>query len=625
MCGITGYVGNKNAVPILLEGLLKLEYRGYDSAGIALLKNGVMRVCKKKGRVGTLAEEVGGMKFSANTGISHTRWATHGGVTDANAHPHVSSDGNFALVHNGIIENYEGIKNFLSAKGYSFSSQTDSEALVNLIAYHYAHRTDDAAENRFMEAVRKALLHVEGTYGIAVLCRFNDGEIVAARKGSPLLIGVGGNERLVSSDVLGFAGRASNVIYLEDNQIASVTADNCDIVTIGNKPVSYTVGEIDWKLESAELGDCRHFMQKEIMEQPTVLENAIRGRISDDNSTAVLNGLNMTPTQMRQIDRILFCACGTAWHACLVAEYLIEKYARIPVEVEYASEFRYRNAPIDKNTLVFVISQSGETIDTLEALRESKRKGFKTLAITNSVGSTISRESDGGLYQYAGKEVGVASTKAFTSQIAICLLIALYIGRMRDLSFSDGRAIVDAIKSLPAVVAEVLKLAPRIEKIAKKYAKFSDFLFVGRLSEFPVALEGALKLKEISYIHAEGYPAAEMKHGPIALVSPECPSVVFATSDEILSKVVSNAQEIKARKGPIIAVTDRPEAFEGIADDIVAVPKVHDCIKTVVATIPIQLLAYYVALERGCDVDQAPKSRQGSDSGVGRPPYGAGA
>lgn len=604
MCGITGYVGNKNAVPILLEGLLKLEYRGYDSAGIALLKNGVMRVCKKKGRVGTLAEEVGGMKFSANTGISHTRWATHGGVTDANAHPHVSSDGNFALVHNGIIENYEDIKNFLSAKGYSFSSQTDSEALVNLIAYHYAHRTDDDSENRFMEAVRKALLHVEGTYGIAVLCRFNDGEIVAARKGSPLLIGVGRNERLVSSDVLGFAGRASNVIYLEDNQIASVTADNCDIVTIGNKPVSYTVGEIDWKLESAELGDCRHFMQKEIMEQPTVLENAIRGRISDDNSTAVLNGLNMTPTQMRQIDRILFCACGTAWHACLVAEYLIEKYARIPVEVEYASEFRYRNAPIDKNTLVFVISQSGETIDTLEALRESKRKGFKTLAITNSVGSTISRESDGGLYQYAGKEVGVASTKAFTSQIAICLLIALYIGRMRDLSFSDGRAIVDAIKSLPAVVAEVLKLAPRIEKIAKKYAKFSDFLFVGRLSEFPVALEGALKLKEISYIHAEGYPAAEMKHGPIALVSPECPSVVFATSDEILSKVVSNAQEIKARKGPIIAVTNRPEAFEGIADDIVAVPNVHDCIKTVIATIPIQLLAYYVALERGCDVDK---------------------
>lgn len=604
MCGITGYVGSKNAVPILLEGLLKLEYRGYDSAGIALLKNGILRVCKKKGRVGTLAEEVRKMNFSANTGISHTRWATHGGVTDANAHPHVSSDGNFALVHNGIIENFENIKNFLLTKGYTFSSQTDSEVLVNLIAYHYSQRTDENTENRFMEAVRKALLHVEGTYGIAVLCRFNDGEIVAARKGSPLLIGVGKNERLVSSDVLGFAGRASNVIYLEDNQIALVTVDSCDIVTICNKPINYTVSEIDWNLESADLGNCKHYMQKEIMEQPAVLENAIRGRISDDGSTAVLNGLNMTPADMRQIDRILFCACGTAWHACLVAEYLIEKYARIPVEVEYASEFRYRNAPLDKNTLVFVISQSGETIDTLQALRESKRKGFKTLAITNSVGSTISRESDGGLYQYAGKEVGVASTKAFTSQIAICLLIALYIGRMRDLSFYDGRLIVDAIKSLPSLAAKVLKLAPSIEKIAKKYAHFSDFLFVGRLSEFPVALEGALKLKEISYIHAEGYPAAEMKHGPIALVSPECPTVVLATSDEILPKVVSNAQEIKARKGPIIAITNRPEAFEGIADDIISIPDAHDCVKAIIATIPIQLLAYYIAVQRGCDVDK---------------------
>lgn len=604
MCGITGYVGSKNAVPILLEGLLKLEYRGYDSAGIALLKNGILRVCKKKGRVGTLAEEVRKMNFSANTGISHTRWATHGGVTDANAHPHVSSDGNFALVHNGIIENFENIKNFLLTKGYTFSSQTDSEVLVNLIAYHYSQRTDENTENRFMEAVRKALLHVEGTYGIAVLCRFNDGEIVAARKGSPLLIGVGKNERLVSSDVLGFAGRASNVIYLEDNQIALVTAESCDIVTICNKPINYTVSEIDWNLESADLGNCKHYMQKEIMEQPAVLENAIRGRISDDGSTAVLNGLNMTPADMRQIDRILFCACGTAWHACLVAEYLIEKYARIPVEVEYASEFRYRNAPLDKNTLVFVISQSGETIDTLQALRESKRKGFKTLAITNSVGSTISRESDGGLYQYAGKEVGVASTKAFTSQIAICLLIALYIGRMRDLSFYDGRLIVDAIKSLPSLAAKVLKLAPSIEKIAKKYAHFSDFLFVGRLSEFPVALEGALKLKEISYIHAEGYPAAEMKHGPIALVSPECPTVVLATSDEILPKVVSNAQEIKARKGPIIAITNRPEAFEGIADDIISIPDAHDCVKAIIATIPIQLLAYYIAVQRGCDVDK---------------------
>jgi len=604
MCGITGYIGNRDATPILLEGLRKLEYRGYDSAGLALLNNGVMDVQKKKGRVAVLAEVMRLHPFAAHMGISHTRWATHGGVTDANAHPHISSDGNFALVHNGIIENYDNIKKFLIGQGYTFKSETDTEALVNLIAYHHDKRTDATSENRFLEAVRKALLHVEGTYGIAVMSKLYKNELIAARKGSPLLIGVGKNERLISSDVLGFAGRATNVIYLEDGQVASVTADNCDIVTIGNTQIECQIKEIDWALETADLGTASHYMEKEIFEQPKALEDAIRGRISDDNSTAVLNGLNMTPNELRQIDRILFCACGTAWHACLVAEHLIEKYARIPVEVEYASEFRYRNSPLDKNTLVFVVSQSGETIDTLEALRESKRKGFKTLAITNAVGSTISRESDGGLYQYAGKEVGVASTKAFTSQVIICLLIALYIGRMRDLSFSEGKEIVEAIKQAPSIVGEVLKKAKEIEIIAKKYAKFHDFLFLGRLSEFPVALEGALKLKEISYIHAEGYPAAEMKHGPIALVSPECPTVIFANSGDIISKVVSNAQEIKARKGPIIAITDSPELFKDLADDIISLPKVHDSIKTIIATIPIQMLAYYVALERGCDVDK---------------------
>ena len=604
MCGITGYIGCRDATPILIEGLLKLEYRGYDSAGIALLENGTLDVKKKKGRVSVLAEELGRHPFHATVGISHTRWATHGGVTDANAHPHVSSDGNFALVHNGIIENYENIKKFLIGKGYTFSSQTDSEVLVNLIAYHYKNLTSDNDQNRFLEAVRKTLRHIEGTYGIAVLSKFSPDEMIAARKGSPLLIGIGKNEYLVSSDVLGFAGRAANVIYLEDGQIASITRDNCDIITNGNAPVDVCVNEIDWELENAELGGFKSYMEKEIFEQPKALENAIRGRISDDLSTSVLSGLNITPNELRQFDRILFCACGTAWHACLVAEYLIEKYARIPVEVEYASEFRYRNAPIDKNTLVFVISQSGETLDTLEALRESKRKGFRTLAITNSVGSTISRESDGGLYQYAGKEVGVASTKAFTSQITICLLVALYIGRMRDLSFAAGREIVKAINNLPHTVDEILAKAPEIEKIAKKYAKFEDFLFLGRLAEFPVALEGALKLKEISYIHAEGYPAAEMKHGPIALVCPECPSVMLANSEDIALKIVSNAQEVKARKGPIIAVTDQPELFRGIADDIIAMPKVHESIRCITATVPLQLLAYYIARERGCDVDK---------------------
>ncbi len=604
MCGITGYIGSREAAPILIEGLRKLEYRGYDSSGIALLRGNTMSVHKKKGRVSVLADEIQNHPFHATTGISHTRWATHGGVTDANAHPHVSSDGDFAMVHNGIIENYEYIRNFLLGQGYTFSSQTDSEALVNLISYHYNKRTGENTPNRFLEAVRKALLHVEGTYGIAVISRLAPGEIIAARKGSPLLIGVGKNEMLISSDVLGFAGRANNVIYLDDGQVASITPDNCDIITIGNKQIECEIKEIDWALENADLGNYSHYMEKEIYEQPKALEDAIRGRISDDNSTAVLSGLNMSPNELRQIDRILFCACGTAWHACLVAEYLIEKYARIPVEVEYASEFRYRSAPLDKNTLVFVISQSGETIDTLEALRESKRKGFRTLAITNSVGSTISRESDGGLYQYAGKEVGVASTKAFTSQVIICLLIALYMGRMRDLSFPDGKEIVAAIKSVPQIASKVLELAPMIKETAKKYSKYDDFLFLGRLSEFPVALEGALKLKEISYIHAEGYPAAEMKHGPIALVCPECPTVIFANSEDILPKLVSNAQEIKARKGPLIAVTDSPKAFEGIADDIIELPKVHDSIKPIIATIPVQLLAYYVAIERGCDVDK---------------------
>ncbi len=604
MCGITGYIGKRDATPILIEGLKKLEYRGYDSAGIALLDHGEMSVRKKKGRVDVLANEMAKAPFKANLGISHTRWATHGGVTDANAHPHVSSDGNFAIVHNGIIENFENMKSFLTKRGYTFKSQTDSEALVNLIAYHYDQRTDASSENRFLEAVRKALMHVEGTYGIAVISKLYPNEIIAARKGSPLLIGIGKDERLVSSDVLGFAGRANNVIYLEDGQVASITIDNCDIISIGNNPIEYTVKEIDWEMENADLDGASHYMQKEIFEQPKAIENAIRGRISDDQSTAILQGLNMTPAELRQIDRIIFCSCGTAWHACLVAEQLIERYARIPVEVEYASEFRYRNTPIEKNTLVFVLSQSGETIDTLEALRESQRKGFKTLAITNSIASTISRESDGGLYQYAGKEVGVASTKAFTSQVAICLLIALYIGRMRDLSFSTGKEIVTAIKNLPAMIEETLKQAENIKAIAKKYAHNNDFLFLGRLDEFPVALEGALKLKEISYIHAEAYPAGEMKHGPIALICPECPSVMFANSEDVLSKIISNAQEIKARKGDIIAITCFPEAFKDLADDIIALPKTHESVRTIIATIPAQLFAYYVAIERGCDVDK---------------------
>lgn len=604
MCGITGYVGKKNAAPILIEGLRKLEYRGYDSAGIALLKNGVFSIDKKKGFVSETEKLYNKNPFYANLGISHTRWATHGKVTDINAHPHMSSDGMFAMVHNGVIENYEQMRNFLKTKGYTFKTETDSECLVNLIAYHYA-KEPKTTQDRFYEAVRKALMHVEGTYGIGVLCKDFDDRLIAARKGSPLIIGVGHNERLIASDVLGFAGEAQNVIYLEDNQIANITADSCEISTINSEEVSAKMSEIDWDLENSDLGEYKHYMQKEIFEQPESIANAIRGRIDDDSATAVLNGLNMTPNELRNIDRIIFCACGTAWHACLEAEYIIEKYARIPVEVEYASEFRYRNAPIDKNTLVFVISQSGETIDTLAALRESKRKGYKTLAITNVVGSTIARESDGGLFQYAGREVGVASTKAFTSQIVLVSLIALYFGRMRDMSFGQGKDFIDALKALPEAVRETLKCAPKMQAIAKKYAKSCDFLFLGRQFQFPIALEGALKLKEISYIHAEGYPAAEMKHGPIALVCPECPTVIIATRGDIFQKVISNAEEIKARKGPVIIVTDCPESFpEGLADEMVCVPKTMDALTSVLTTIPLQFLAYYTTLEKGYNVDR---------------------
>jgi len=589
-----------------LEGLKRLEYRGYDSAGIAVEQKGRFVVVKKAGRVENLVKAAAAVKLSAHAGIAHTRWATHGAVTDANAHPHLSSDGKIALCHNGVIENYLGIKKFLENQGFTFQSETDTEVLANLIAYHYRKEPEDEGKNRFLVAVRKALLHVEGTYGIAVLCVNNPNEVVGARKGSPLVVGVGHGENMLASDVSAFIGRTQNVIYLDDGQVVHFTAADFSITTIADEAVDPVIAKVDWEIEQAELGRFAHYMEKEIFEQPMALENAIRGRFSDDQSTAKFGGLNMESRELRQVDRILFCACGTAWHACLVAEYLIERFARLPVEVEYASEFRYRNAPLDKNTLVFVISQSGETIDTLEALREAKRKGFRTLAITNVVGSSIARETDGGIYQHAGPEIGVASTKAFTSQILLAAMMALYLGRARSLSFPEGREMVEALRTVPGLASQVLDQADKIKAIAKKYAKSEDFLFLGRLAMFPIALEGALKLKEISYIHAEGYPAAEMKHGPIALISPECPSVFLAQSGDVLKKVISNIQEIRARKGPVIAITcaSREEFPDHLADDIIRLPQAHECVQPILYTIPIQLLAYYIALERKCDVDK---------------------
>ena len=487
MCGIVRYIGRQRAKSVMLDGLKRLEYRGYDSSGVATLDNGAIHSTRRTGRVQELEIALGD-DLGGKLGISHTRWATHGHVTEANAHPHISSDGKIGLVHNGVIENYVTIRDFLKDKGYSFQSETDSEALVNLIAYNYANESQATEQEPFLDAVCKSLIELEGTYGVAVICADCPDELIGARKGSPLIVGIGNGENLIASDVNAIAHCTQNVIYLDDNEVIRLNSEDFAITTVNRASVEAVIHTVDWDTSEAELGDYAHFMQKEIFEQPNALENGMRGRFSDDGSTAVLGGLNLTAQELLNVDRILFIACGTAWHACLAAEYLIERYARIPVEVEYASEFRYRNAPLDKNTLVFAISQSGETIDTLAALREAKRKGYRTLSINNSVGSAIARECDGGIYQHAGAEIGVASTKAFTSQVMLSALIALYLGRMRDLSFRDGTNIVKALKALPDLVREILKQNEHIAAIAHKYAHYDDCLFLGRQMMFPIAL-----------------------------------------------------------------------------------------------------------------------------------------
>jgi glucosamine--fructose-6-phosphate aminotransferase (isomerizing) len=606
MCGIIGYIGRDKAAPLLLEGLKRLEYRGYDSAGLAIVQDGRFVVTKKAGRVSNLEREAARHSLTGCQGMGHTRWATHGGVTDANAHPHVSSDGQIALIHNGVIENYAKIKSFLQGKGYSFQSETDTEVLCNLIAYHYAKEPIPRdGESRLLTSVRKTLRHAEGTYGIVAMALEAEGELVTARKGSPLILGRGEGENLIASDVSALVGRTQSVVYLKDNEIARVTAGKFEITTLASDAVEPVFDKVTWSISDAELGDYAHFMEKEIFEQPIALENAMRGRFSEDGSTAQFGGLNISPAEFRTIERFVFCACGTALHACMVAEHLIERFARVPVECDHASEFRYRNAPLFPNTLFFVMSQSGETIDTLAAMREAKRKGFRVLAVNNVVGSTIAREADGGIYQHAGPEVGVASTKTFTSQLLVGAMLALYVGRMRDLSFGEGVRLVAALKGVPDLVRQTLRQAPRIREIARRVARYHDMLFLGRLSLFPIALEGALKMKEISYLHAEGYPAAEMKHGPIALISEKCPSVFLVPEGEIVNKIVSSMQEIKARKGQVIAiVTDGVELPAGLADDIIPIPACHEAVLPIVASIPVQLLSYYVAVERGCDVDK---------------------
>jgi glucosamine--fructose-6-phosphate aminotransferase (isomerizing) len=597
MCGIVGYVGPQKACPILMEGLKRLEYRGYDSAGIALIENGQMVIQKSAGKISVLEETLDGNSYEARSGIAHTRWATHGEPTDINAHPHTGMSGRIAVVHNGIIENYAALREVLKRQGHVFATDTDTEIIAHLIEEYF--------DGNLLQAVRRALTQVDGTYGIAVISLDDPETMVAARSGSPLVIGCGDGENLVASDVAAIIRHTNRVVYLEDGELAEITPQGFTITTLDDVVVTPHLEEISWDLDMIEKGGYDHFMLKEIFEQSETLRNAMRGRLNFEEATARLNGLNLQYDELHHISRIIITACGTSWHAALIGEYLIEEYARIPVEVEYASEFRYRSPIIDPGTVVLVISQSGETADTLAAMREAKRKGATCLGICNVVGSTIARESDGGVYIHAGPEIGVASTKAFTSQIMVLSLIAILLARMRDMSYEKGEELIDALNSIPDQVRKVLALNDNIKLLARKYYKKDNFLYLGRGVSFPVALEGALKLKEISYIHAEGYPAAEMKHGPIALIDKNMPAVVLAPKDSVYSKVISNMQEIKARKGIILAVaTEGDVKISELADEIIYLPKVNDFILPIVAIIPLQLLAYHMAVLRGCDVDQ---------------------
>ena len=602
MCGIVGYVGKRNAVPIMIEGLHRMEYRGYDSAGIAI-SNGEneLIIDKTAGKVKDLEKSVKDNEYKSDIGIAHTRWATHGAPTDSNAHPHLDCTGKIAVVHNGIIENYRSLKIYLEEKGHKFYTETDTEVLAHLFEDYYS--------GDIFEAVRKALLKVEGTYGIAVMSQEESGKIVAARRGSPLLIGKGNDkEYFVASDVAAILRYTNNVLYLEEEEIALIEkGKNLKIKNIKKNVKKDTQYEqIDMDLSAIEKNGYPHFMLKEINEQDSTILNAIRGRLDYDNGDAILAGLNEYKDYLRNINRIILTGCGTSWHAALIGEYLIEKLAGIPVEVEYASEFRYRNPIIEKGTALFVISQSGETADTLAALKEAKRKGSKVFGICNVVGSTIARETDAGVYIHAGPEIGVASTKAFTSQVMVLTLIALMLGRWRNLSLKDGKKIVDEIDSLPEKIKDFLSQSHKIEKFVKYFKNINNSLFLGRQLNYPVALEGALKLKEISYIHAEGYPAAEMKHGPIALIDEKMPSIVVATEDDfIYDKILSNIEEIKAREGKVIAIATRGnKKIKGYCDDVIYVPKTIDILSPIINTIPLQILAYYVAVDRGLNVDQ---------------------
>jgi glucosamine--fructose-6-phosphate aminotransferase (isomerizing) len=623
MCGIVGYIGRREAEPILIEGLRRLEYRGYDSAGLATLTGPHLHLRKRAGRIVELAKHLRERPAPGCLGISHTRWATHGPANDRNAHPHLAARGTLAVVHNGVIENYAVLKRQLQADGVAFDSDTDTEIIAHLIARHL--------QDDLVEAVRAVLPLLKGTYGLAVVSSRQPELIVGARLGSPLVVGIGQGENFLASDPAALLGNTAQVVYLEDHQLCVLRQDSWQVLdadpaaacglafapaigdsaseTASAKPQAATIHHIDWDPGDADKGAYEHHMLKEIFEQPDALENAMRGRFDDSDASAHFGGLNISARQLRRAERFVFTACGTSWHAALVGEYLFEELARIPVEVEYASEFRYRNAPMDRNTIVLAITQSGETADTLAAVRESKRKGHHTLALCNVVGSSIAREADGGVFLHAGPEIGVASTKAFSNQVCVLAMLALYLGRMRHLSSIHGLRMLRELKAVPHAVRRALECHDHIRGIAEKYQHVGNMLYLGRQYLFPVALEGALKLKEISYIHAEGYPAAEMKHGPIALVDENTPSVFLINSGGVVDKVLSNLEEIKARGGPVIAIAPAGDAelvrhLESRADDLVLVPEVPEYLQPLVTVAPLQLLAYHIALLRGCDVDK---------------------
>jgi len=608
MCGIVGYVGKKQAAPIILDGLRHLEYRGYDSAGITVLQpDGRLGTHKKKGKiVEGLARLLEHASLQGSIAIGHTRWATHGEPSDRNSHPHQDRSGRISIVHNGVIENFEALRARLKAKGHEFSSETDTEVLAHLIG-DYCAKNDGVPEgvHPLTNAVMNALREVIGTYGIAVISADHPGVIVGARRGSPLIVGVGKDEHFLASDASAIVAHTRQVAYLNDYDVATIEADRFDVKNLGSDTAHVQISQLEYSAEAAEKGRFAHFMLKEIYEQPQTVRNAMRGRIDFEESTAKFGGLNMTTAELRAIDRVVIPACGTSWHAALIGEYLIEEFAHLPTEIEYASEFRYRNSPIEKNTLVLVITQSGETADTLAGLRESKRRGHKVLAICNVVGSTIAREADGGIYLHAGPEIGVASTKAFTSQVTVLTLLAILLGRIRMLSGSHGMQVIRALEAIPSQIEALLAQDDHIKRIALEYAACEDFFFLGRQYNFPVALEGALKLKEISYIHAEGYPAAEMKHGPIAMIDERTPSVFVIPTDSLYEKTYSNLEEIRARKGPIIAIaTQGNERIREKADEVIYLPPTIEPLNPLLAAIPLQLLAYHIAVARGCDVDK---------------------